>query len=216
MVTTVPPPLPIVLGAEVLLVCIITGEDPPDSITWTLNDMVVDSGNENFTLMDLTVADYGVYTCNASNEFGSNSDTVEVIQAGTLLYLALTSVLHYFSICVSKSVVAPILTPQSMDVEVEIFTQLVLTANISDFNLAVDGVTWMRDGSIIESGNGFTLANSSLDTPPAVVTLTRIVMSPNQDSGIYTVNVSNPAGLDTSTFNVTVTGKHMDKKCGIP
>ena len=89
----------------------------------------------------------------------------------------------------------------------EVLTRLTLTASISDFNLAIDGVTWMRGGSIIQSGNGFTLTNSSLDSPPAMVTLTLDVMMPNQDSGIYTVNVSNPAGSDTSTFNVTVTGK---------
>lgn len=91
MVATIPPPLPIVLGADVVLVCIITGVDPPDSIMWTLNGMVVDTGNENFTLTVLTVSDYGVYTCNASNEFGSDSDTVEVLQAGMLLNLVPTS-----------------------------------------------------------------------------------------------------------------------------
>ena len=103
------------------------------------------------------------------------------------------------------------LAPQSMDVEVEISTQLALTANVSGFNLMIDGVTWMRNGDIIESGNGFTLTNSSLNAPPAMVTLMRDVVSPNQDSGIYTVNVSNPAGSDISTFNVTVTGKQFTK-----
>lgn len=95
MVTTVPPPLPIILGDDVVLVCIITGMDPPDTITWTLNGALVNSGNGNFTLMAVTVADYGVYTCNASNEFGSDSDTVEVIQAGTLFNLAPTSFALY-------------------------------------------------------------------------------------------------------------------------
>ena len=95
----------------------------------------------------------------------------------------------------------------------EVSTRLTLTANISDFNLAIDGVTWMRDGSVIQSGNGFTFTNNSLDSPPAMVTLTLDVMTPNQDSGIYTVNVSNPAGSDISTFNVSVTGKHY-MKCG--
>ena len=96
IVATVPPPLPIVLGTDVVLVCIITGVDRPDSITWTFNGMVVDTGNENFTLTVLTVADYGVYTCNASNEFGSNDDTVEVIQAGLPLNLVPTSFLHFY------------------------------------------------------------------------------------------------------------------------
>ena len=97
MVTTVPPPLPIILGADVVLVCIITGVDPPDTIMWTYNGALVDAGNGNFTLMVLTFADYGVYACNASNEFGSDSDTIEVIEAGTLLDLAPTSFCTLFS-----------------------------------------------------------------------------------------------------------------------
>ena len=56
---TVPPivttaqPLPVVVDTDVELVCIVTGVDPPDSITWTFNGAEIFMGNEttggNFT-----------------------------------------------------------------------------------------------------------------------------------------------------------------------
>ena len=184
--------------------------DPPDNIMWTFDGMEVDTGSEtagNFTLSSLTIADYGVYTCNASNEFGSNSDTLELIPAGIYDAQSCSDIVVFTPLLtISISIVEPMLTPQFMDIEVEVLTQLMLTANVSAFNLVIDGVTWNRNDSIIENENGFTLSNSSLDAPPAMVTLILDVTSPNRDSGIYTVTVSNPAGSDTSTFNVTVTG----------
>ena len=66
-----------------------TGVDPPDTITWTFNGMEIFSGNEltggNFSLT-ISSSDYGMYTCTSTNEFGTNNDTVEVIQAGMYIY----------------------------------------------------------------------------------------------------------------------------------
>ena len=83
---TVPPsvttvqPLPVVVGTTIVLVCDVTGVDPPDTITWTFSGMNV-STNNNFTLT-ISNADYGVYTCTGSNEFGSDNSSVMIIQAG--------------------------------------------------------------------------------------------------------------------------------------
>ena len=84
-VTTIDPPLPIVVDTEIELTCNVTGEDPPDTITWTFNGTEIFQGNEttggNFNLM-ISSDDYGNYTCTSSNEFGSNNSTVEVTRAG--------------------------------------------------------------------------------------------------------------------------------------
>ena len=89
--STVPPivtiiePLPVVVDTDVELVCIVTGVDPPDTITWMFGGAVIYTGNEmtggNFT-QTISSDGYGVYICAASNEFGSSETMVEIIQAG--------------------------------------------------------------------------------------------------------------------------------------
>ena len=93
--STVPPivttvePLLLLVDTDVELICIATGVDPPDTITWMFGGTVIYTGNEmtggNYT-QTISSDDYGVYTCNASNEFGSNAATVEIIQAGIITY----------------------------------------------------------------------------------------------------------------------------------
>ena len=102
-----------------------------------------------------------------------------------------------------------------MDVEAVVGTPLSLTVNVTEFNLDIDSVTWKKDSNIIENGtDGYTITHISLNAPPSMVILTRDnVTSPVEDSGDYSVNVTNPAGLDMSTFNVTVTGELKNSKC---
>ena len=109
-------------------------------------------------------------------------------------------------------VVAPSLTPEDMDVEVEVGTRLTLAVNVTEFNRDIDSVIWTLDGMAIENGvNRYILTNVSLEAPPSMVSLTREnVISPAEDSGNYAVTVTNAAGSDTSEFNVTVTCEFMD------
>ena len=99
-----------------------------------------------------------------------------------------------------------------MDVEVEVGTRLTLTVSITEFNREVHTVMWTRNGMAIENGkNDYTLTNVSLEAPLSMVSLTREnVISPAEDSGNYTVTVTNVAGSDTSEFNVIVTGEVID------
>ena len=96
--------------------------------------------------------------------------------------------------------------------EVEVGTRLTLTVNITEFNREIDTVMWTRNGMAIENGtNDYTLTNFSLEAPLSMVSLTREnITSPAEDSGNYTVSVTNAAGSDTSEFNVTVTGEFID------
>ena len=91
MCTTVPPivttvqPLSVVVDTDVELVCIVTGADPPDNITWTFNGFELFRGNEttggNFT-QTFSSNSYGSYVCTAANDFGTSNSTIEVLQAG--------------------------------------------------------------------------------------------------------------------------------------
>ena len=86
VVATVQPP-PVVIDTNVTLMCTVTEGDTPYTITWIFGssgDMVY-TGNETtggFFTLTVTSADYGTYTCRAMNEFGMNSSTIEVTQAG--------------------------------------------------------------------------------------------------------------------------------------
>ena len=89
-VTAIPPALPVVVDNTVDLVCVVTG-DTPLTITWTHNScggVTVFTGDDttggNFTLT-VNTDDYGSYTCNVTNLFGSDNDTINVIQAGKSL-----------------------------------------------------------------------------------------------------------------------------------
>ena len=122
--------------------------------------------------------------------------------------------MYYYSSFTLSCVVGPSLTPEAMDVEVEVGTRLTLTVNVTKFNRDIDSVIWTLHGMAIENGvDGYiyTLTNVSPDAPSSIVSLTREnVISPAEDSGNYTVTMTNVAGSDTSEFNVTVTG---DDKC---
>ena len=93
-------------------------------------------------------------------------------------------------------------------VEVELGSQLVLTSNITEFNLDINNITWTKNDDVITNGtNGFSILLMGLDAPPSVIVLVQdSITSPAQDSGLLTLYVSNPAGASTSSFNVTVTG----------
>ena len=63
------------------MICVITGADPADNITWTFGDSLVYFTNEtagaNITL-GVRGSYYGVYTCTAANEFGIGFSSVTV------------------------------------------------------------------------------------------------------------------------------------------
>ena len=108
-------------------------------------------------------------------------------------------------------VVPPSLSPETMDVEVEVGTQLVLTVNATEFNLDIDNITWTRNRIVIDNGTySIWLYNiCQLQENPHLKTLILVihyVVSPAQYNGIFMVYISNPAGSDTAIFNVTVTG----------
>ena len=78
-------PLPIVVNTSFELVCNVSGLDPPDSITWSFNSMELFTGDAttggNFTVFFMN-DDFGAYTCTASNDFGTDNVTINVMQAG--------------------------------------------------------------------------------------------------------------------------------------
>ena len=99
------------------------------------------------------------------------------------------------------------LSPDAMDIEVVVGTSLVLEVAIFGFNLPITEVTWMKDSALLQDGeDNFAIMNDNLTMPNGTSTLTVMAMSPVLHSGTYEVSATNPAGSDSSTFSVTVTG----------
>ena len=80
---------PVVLGTTVDLVCQATTGHQPISYSWTDASGVAvfpDDTDGNIIVLLSTSGVYGTYTCTVTNNFGMNTDTVDVVQAGTQLY----------------------------------------------------------------------------------------------------------------------------------
>ena len=81
----VSPPGPVVEGATANLTCEAMAGDLPISYSWTgPNGQEVFPGDTDGTISVTLSAsgDYGTYTCTATNEFGVDNATTEVIRAG--------------------------------------------------------------------------------------------------------------------------------------
>ena len=77
---------PIIINSTVDLVCTATG-DSPITYEWVLvgeEDTVLntDTTTGDFSFTIGSADQYGTYRCTATNVYGSDSDTVEVLQAG--------------------------------------------------------------------------------------------------------------------------------------
>ena len=93
--TSHPQPSPIIKGSSVELLCEATSGYLPISYSWTdPNGQTLSPGSTNGRI-SFTLYIYGNYTCTATNDFGVDSSTVEVIELGT------NSVPQYWS-CSSK------------------------------------------------------------------------------------------------------------------
>lgn len=83
------------------LICVVSGVDPPDNITWTFGGTLVylttQKTGANITL-DITRFHFGVYTCTAANEFGSDSSSVSIMSPGMLF----TQSHGAFNLCISE------------------------------------------------------------------------------------------------------------------
>lgn len=112
-----------------------------------------------------------------------------------------------FHVLIYLNAVGPMLSPDAMDVEVEVGNSLVLQVVIFGFNLPITELTWMQDSALLQDGvDDFTIMNSSLTMSNGTSTLTVMAVSPALHSGVYKVSASNPADSDSSTFTVTVSG----------
>ena len=220
MVTTTQP-LPIVVGTTIELICMTTGMDPTRTITWTFNGTEIYNTSETTSLnisREISSANYGIYTCSASNEFGSNNRTIEIVQAGIVLHTIIFVHVPYYvcspllTLHCNNIVVSPTLTPEAIDVEVEVGMSLTLSVNITEFNLEITDIVWLNNNGTIVSHTSeiYTITNSSLDAPVGTTMLfVESVTSPVVYGGVYQVIVTNPAGSDTATFNVSVKSESM-------
>ena len=91
--------------------------------------------------------------------------------------------------------------------ELEAGNDLMLSVNITRFNLGLTNITWSHGGNIITSGVGrVTITTSSpLTSPPVMSTLQRTSLIP-LDFGMYVITATNPVSSDTFTFDVEVPG----------
>ena len=84
---------------------------------------------------------------------------------------------------------------------------LMLTTFFSDFNLALDNITWTQNTtSLIDGTNEVTITYSGLSPPDATSTLTRPIITGVSYGGTYVATATNRAGSDSTTFTVAITG----------
>lgn len=79
------PPGPVVKGSIGSLVCDVIAGDLPISYSWVSSrgeGLSSDSESGSITVPFCAYEDYGIYTCTATNPFGSHASIVEVIPAG--------------------------------------------------------------------------------------------------------------------------------------
>ena len=79
---------PVVLGTTVDLMCQATTGHETISYSWTDASGVTvfpDDTDGSITVLLSTSGNYGTYTCTATNDFGTDIATVDVVQAGRLL-----------------------------------------------------------------------------------------------------------------------------------
>ena len=119
----------------------------------------------------------------------------------------MSSCMHIATITIIIIIVPPVLTPEAIDVEVEIGTSLTLSVNITEFNLEITDIVWLNNNGTVASHTSdvYTITNSSLDAPVGTAMLyIESITSPVVYGGVYQVTVTNPAGSDTATFNVSI------------
>ena len=107
-------------------------------------------------------------------------------------------------------IVPPRLTPEAIDVEVEVGTSFTLSVNITEFNLEITDIIWLSNNgtAVSHTSDAYTITNSSLDAPVGTAMLfVESATSPVPYGGVYQVTVTNPAGSDTVTFNVSITSE---------
>ena len=91
---------------------------------------------------------------------------------------------------------------------------------ITDFNLPLTEISWFIDGVPATAVTGrtgvLTITNTSTTSPPATTTLTLDPVQLPSESGLYSVTAFNPAGMETITFNVIITGMLFRKSIVVP
>ena len=81
--TRVNPPGSVIKGSTVNLVCEATAGDLPISYSWTNPyDITLLSNSNMGTVLINSLRDYGEYTCTANNQYGGDTSTLTVEQAG--------------------------------------------------------------------------------------------------------------------------------------
>ncbi len=89
---------------------------------------------------------------------------------------------------------------------------LVLSVNITGFNLPLSEVTWERVGgdTLTDATPRVTIVTSNFNMDPASSTLTLEMVESLADQGQYRATATNPAGNSYTTFDVTVLGIDED------
>ncbi len=100
------------------------------------------------------------------------------------------------------------MTTGGRSVDVTVGDLLVLTVNITDFNLPLTEVTWEVVGGVALTNTTprVTIVTSDLQVDPASSTLTLDMVMSLMDQGQYRVTAINPAENASTTFDVTVLG----------
>ena len=92
--------------------------------------------------------------------------------------------------------------------EIEAGNDLILSVNITRFNLPLTNITWRHGGDISTGVDDRVMVttNYSQTDPPVTSTFQLSSLIP-LDSGMYVVIATNPVGSENFSFNVAISGK---------
>ena len=100
----------------------------------------------------------------------------------------------------------PPATSENQEVSFFVGEPLILSVNITTFNLPLTTLAWTLDGTLLQTTERITIAHSSVTEPPASSRLTVDPVQSANDGGTYNFTAVNPAGQSVTTFTVIIYG----------
>ena len=212
-------------GTTVTYVCMGYGEDEPPNIIWEFEDQLLSNDTSSLVtiyesqvvenrlvfsqsileLDSVETENTGMYTCTANNSRGSNSSTFTLNVRPRSKTKIVTIVCFAIIICLSFLPVAPTIFvhPNVTDPFYEGDTvALACTATGRPYPT----IQWYKNGALLTDESLTTIYNEEVEQNGLLFTtsILEVCNVSTDDRGTYSCVAKNPAGNDTSEFDIQV------------